>query len=99
MKVAMAQEMREIDRPAMEEYGYPGLLLMEHAALALFQAIKARFPLEKVGIVCGKGNNAGDGWALARLLTLAGAEVLVFAPEEEGSCPRTRRPTGRSRGV
>ncbi len=102
MKVAMAQEMREIDRLAMEEYGYPGLLLMEHAALALFQAIKARFPLEKVGIVCGKGNNAGDGWALARLLTLAGAEVLVFAPEEEGKLPpdaATNRAVARCLGI
>ena len=64
----------------MEEYAYPGLLLMEHAALALFKAIKARFPLGKVGIICGKGNNAGDGWALARLLALAGAEVMIFCP-------------------
>ncbi|HHT05879.1 MAG TPA: NAD(P)H-hydrate dehydratase [Hydrogenispora sp.] len=102
MKVAMAQEMREIDRLAMEEYAYPGLLLMEHAALALFKAIKARFPLGKVGIICGKGNNAGDGWALARLLALAGAEVMIFAPTEVQNLPpdaATNREVARRLGI
>ncbi|MBA2133068.1 NAD(P)H-hydrate dehydratase [Capillibacterium thermochitinicola] len=102
MKVAMAQEMREIDRLAMAEYAYPGLLLMEHAALALFQAIKARFPLGKVGIICGKGNNAGDGWALARLLTLDGVEVTVFTPGEEQPLPpdaATNRAIARRLGI
>jgi NAD(P)H-hydrate epimerase len=81
MKVAIAREMRELDRRAMDEYHYPGLLLMEHAALAVFQRIQERFRPEKAAIICGKGNNAGDGWALARLLKLSGVAVMVFSPE------------------
>jgi len=81
MRVATAREMREIDRRAMEEFHYPGLLLMEHAALALFRRIQERFTPKKVAIICGKGNNAGDGWALARLLKLSGATVMVFSPK------------------
>lgn len=102
MKVALAQEMREIDRLAMADYHYPGLLLMEHAALALFRAIKERFCPERVGIVCGKGNNAGDGWALARLLTLAGVETVVFSPREDVVLPpdaATNRQVARGLGI
>ena len=87
MKVVTAHEMRTIDRLAMEEFHYPEILLMEHAALALWREICSRFVPGKVAIVCGKGNNAGDGWALARLLNRSGFAVTVFQPEEEGELP------------
>ncbi|NLW46575.1 MAG: NAD(P)H-hydrate dehydratase [Firmicutes bacterium] len=79
MKVASAAEMNRIDRLAQEEYQVPGIILMEQAAMAVRQVIEERFALasKKVYVFCGKGNNGGDGLALARLLTEKAAEVTV----------------------
>lgn len=80
MKVALANEMREIDRRAQAEYRMPGDLLMEQAALAALDLIRkdfGRLAGKKILIFCGKGNNGGDGLALARLL--AGQKVEVTA--------------------
>jgi ADP-dependent NAD(P)H-hydrate dehydratase / NAD(P)H-hydrate epimerase len=80
-KILSTEEMREIDRLTTEKYGIPSLLLMENAAHAAAQAI-----LKKTGgsvadksvlIFCGKGNNGGDGAALARVLWTMGADVEV----------------------
>ncbi len=80
-KVLTSAEMREIDLQTTEKYGIPSILLMENAAHAA-----ARIILEKVGgsvvdktvlILCGKGNNGGDGAALARVLWTLGADVEV----------------------
>jgi NAD(P)H-hydrate epimerase len=70
--------MREVDRLTTERYGIPGLQLMENAAIAVVDSIEKRLgPLEgKRGIVlCGKGNNGGDGAAAARHLRLRGARI------------------------
>lgn len=81
MRLAKAAEMREIDRKAMADYAIPGIILMEHAANAVFQVIKEDFPSPvKTGVICGRGNNGGDGWAIARLLLQAGWDVTVFHP-------------------
>lgn len=81
-KVLTAAEMREVDRLTTEKYGIPSLLLMENAAHAA-----ARVITEKLGgsvegksflILCGKGNNGGDGAALARILWIQGADVSVY---------------------
>src|SRR4028118_1044692 len=81
-KVLTAAEMREVDRLTTEKYGIPSLLLMENAAHAA-----ARVITEKLGgsvegksffILCGKGNNGGDGAALARILYSGGAFVWVY---------------------
>ncbi|HHU50698.1 MAG TPA: NAD(P)H-hydrate dehydratase [Firmicutes bacterium] len=81
MRLVKAAEMKEIDRKAMTDYAIPGIILMEHAANALFQVIKEKFPSPvKTGVICGRGNNGGDGWALARLLLQAGWDVTVFHP-------------------
>ena len=83
-KIITAAEMREVDRLTTERYGLPSLLLMEQAAAASLRAIAARLGRELAGmhvlILCGRGNNGGDGAALARQLWLAGArvEVLIF---------------------
>ena len=73
--------MREIDRLTTERYATPSLLLMEQAASASVQAIDARLPDGLAGkavlILCGRGNNGGDGAALARQLCLQGAFVDV----------------------
>lgn len=80
-KVLTAEEMREVDRLTTERYGIPSILLMENAAHAA-----ARVITEKLGgsvegksflILCGKGNNGGDGAALARILWTQGAKVEV----------------------
>ncbi len=81
-KVLSAEEMREVDRLTTEKYGIPSILLMENAAHAA-----ARVITEKLGgsvkgksflILCGKGNNGGDGAALARILWTQGAECFVY---------------------
>ncbi len=71
MKIVTAAEMREIDRRAAAEHGVPSLQLMENAATQAAACIArsfAEFRRERVVILCGKGNNGGDGLALARLL-------------------------------
>lgn len=88
MRLVTAQEMREIDRQAIEEYGIPGLLLMENAGRQVAEAVRRRLGNvsgKRVVVLCGKGNNGGDGLVAARHLLQAGAVVKVFficEPEE-----------------
>ena len=81
-KILTAAEMREVDRLTTEKFGIPSILLMENAAQAAASII-----LEKLGgsvkgksvlVLCGKGNNGGDGAALARILKSNGADVFVY---------------------
>lgn len=70
MKVLTAQQMGEVDRKTIDT-GIPSLQLMEHAATAVVDYLEARFaPLsaQRILVVCGKGNNGGDGLAIARQL-------------------------------
>ncbi len=73
--------MREIDRLTVEMYQTPSLLLMEAAATACLQAIQSHFNNDLTGktalLLCGKGNNGGDGAALARSLARAGVQCNV----------------------
>ena len=79
MRLSRAEEMMSADRKMAEEYGVPTLILMEHAALALFSEMKKRnLTSGKTVIVCGKGNNGGDGYALARLMKNDGCDVSVI---------------------
>ena len=81
-KVLSAEEMREVDRLTTEKYGIPSILLMENAAHAAADVIKEKLGGSVAGksflILCGKGNNGGDGAALARILWTQGAKVYVF---------------------
>ena len=85
MKVVNAEEMRQIDKQTIGGIGIPGIVLMELAATAVFRSIQRNFPeCRHVGVIVGKGNNGGDGLALARQLTHAGYTVqivLVSSPE------------------
>jgi NAD(P)H-hydrate epimerase len=68
MKILSAEQMRNVDRRAIEA-GIPGLVLMENAACRVVEFLAARFaPLERhsIAVLCGKGNNGGDGMAIAR---------------------------------
>lgn len=83
--LATAAQMKELDRIAIEEHGIPSLELMEHAATAVTQAVlgvlddAGILPCEAcVGVLCGPGNNGGDGIAAARLLLQHGCEVRAF---------------------
>lgn len=78
MKVVTAEQMRQIDRVTIDERGIPGHQLMEHAGQAVADQICERFETGRVAIVAGKGNNAGDGFVVARLLAERRWSVTVF---------------------
>ncbi len=81
MKVVTCNQMREIDRTAIQEIGIPGVVLMENAALKVVGEIKCTLidvQDKSILIFCGKGNNGGDGFVIARHLFNMGANVLVI---------------------
>lgn len=71
-------QMRAIDRYGIEEQGIPGIDLMERAGAGVARAAEEMAAGGAVVVVCGKGNNGGDGFVAARLLREAGLEVKVF---------------------
>src|SRR5512143_437832 len=74
--------MRRADRRTIDEVGLPGPVLMENAGAAVARAIAERYPeSRRVVVVCGRGNNGGDGFVVARRLG-ARAEALLLGPEE-----------------
>lgn len=77
MYVLNAQQMRNADAMASEKYGIPGMVLMENAAGAVYDHVIQK-DYSSIVIVCGGGNNGGDGFALARLLYTNGCQVRVF---------------------
>ncbi len=80
-----ADGMRAVDRWAIEDQGVPSLGLMEAAGRVVAEAVGALAPDGPVRVVCGKGNNAGDGLVAARYLREAGfaVEALLLWPAEE----------------
>jgi ADP-dependent NAD(P)H-hydrate dehydratase / NAD(P)H-hydrate epimerase len=86
MKIVSAAEMRSIDRATSERFGVPSLTLMENAGSAVARFILSDYSqAQRIAIVCGKGNNGGDGFVVARKLVDAGRAVrvlLLCAPEE-----------------
>ncbi len=86
MKIVTAAEMREIDRVTSEKFGVPSLALMENVGSAVAEFVLSRYPAAKrIGVICGKGNNGGDGFVAARKLREAGKEahlLLLAEPSE-----------------
>lgn len=80
MKVVTAEEMKQLDKLATEEYGVAGLLLMDQASKAVAEAVMEILPEEnqKVVVFCGKGNNGGDGFGAARWLESFGVKTRVY---------------------
>ncbi len=80
-----AAQVRELDRLAIERQGIPSLTLMERAGADALDALTGRYPgAGNLVVLCGGGNNAGDGYVLARLARQAGLEVRVIALVEPG---------------
>ena len=81
MRILNAAQMREADRCTIDEVGIPSLVLMENAGRQVVAAIEAAYESqlnERIGILCGKGNNGGDGFVVARTLIQRGVDATVF---------------------
>ncbi len=79
MKIVTAEEMRTIDRVSTERYGVPSLTLMENAGAAVAEHVFAHHgSVRRVVVLCGKGNNGGDGFVAARRLHQKGKTVQVI---------------------
>lgn len=81
-----SSQMKQMDDAVIHEIGIPSAVLMERAALAAVEVLEQRFSLENVLIVCGSGNNGGDGFAIARLLHLKRKKVTILFAGKESSC-------------
>jgi ADP-dependent NAD(P)H-hydrate dehydratase / NAD(P)H-hydrate epimerase len=81
LAIVTTKEMQELDRRATAEYGIPSLLLMEHAGGETAREMGAAFPALSRGralVLCGRGNNGGDGFVVARHLLGRGIRVETF---------------------
>jgi NAD(P)H-hydrate epimerase len=86
-------QVRALDRAAIETLGIPGFELMRRAAWAGLSSLRRRWPqIERIGVYCGPGNNGGDGFLLAALAREAGLHVELFALDDEcrGDAGRAR---------
>jgi NAD(P)H-hydrate epimerase len=95
-KILTAVQMKEADRRTMEEFGMPSAVLMERAALALRDQVRivtSKMSSQvRILVLCGAGNNGGDGFAVARLLLLDGYPVDIwFAGDENRMSTECRR--------
>ncbi|MFN2357265.1 MAG: NAD(P)H-hydrate epimerase, partial [Desulfotignum sp.] len=81
MFLVTAKQMQEMDRYTIEEFGIPGLVLMENAARGAVDFFMEKCrpgPDTRVAVVAGRGNNGGDGWVMARYLMEKQIPVTVF---------------------
>ena len=81
MRILNAAQMREADRFTIEEIGIPSLVLMENAGRQVVAAIEAAYEARlngRVAVLCGRGNNGGDGFVVARTLLQRGIDTAVF---------------------
>ncbi|MBI4263352.1 MAG: NAD(P)H-hydrate dehydratase [Acidobacteria bacterium] len=81
MRILNAAQMREADRHTIEDIGIPSLVLMENAGRQVVAAIEAAYEGRldgRVAVLCGRGNNGGDGFVVARTLVQRGIDTGVF---------------------
>ena len=69
---------RAVDRAMIEHHGLPGIVLMEQAGVGVARIVEEQFAPKNVFIACGRGNNGGDGYAMARLLMSRGISTTVL---------------------
>lgn len=79
LPVLSRAQIRDYDRVAIEQRGVPSLLLMENAGRGAAEILLRLYPEGEVLVVCGRGNNGGDGFVVARHLRAAGRRVTVVA--------------------
>ena len=80
MILVTAKEMQEMDRRTIEDFGIPGMVLMENAGRGATRFFLKQFPdieNQHIGVIAGRGNNGGDGYVMARYLKQKGAHVKV----------------------
>ena len=89
-RILTAAQMREVDRVTIEERGVPGLLLMENAGARVYELLAQHyqpFDEQRIVVLCGKGNNGGDGLVVARHLAVrgeaGGMRVVLFAEPDQ----------------
>jgi ADP-dependent NAD(P)H-hydrate dehydratase / NAD(P)H-hydrate epimerase len=81
MRVLNTEQMREADRRTIEDIGIPSIVLMENAGRQAVAAMEAAFEdlgTSRVAVICGRGNNGGDGFVVARTLVQRGVDTEVF---------------------
>ena len=81
MRILNAAQMREADRFTIEDIGIPSLVLMENAGRQVVAAMEAAYESRlsgRVAVLCGRGNNGGDGFVVARTLLQRGIDTAVF---------------------
>jgi len=81
MRVLNSAQMREADRRTIDDIGIPSLVLMENAGrqtVAAMEAVHSDLSERQVAVLCGRGNNGGDGFVVARTLAQRGVDVSVF---------------------
>src|SRR4029079_218244 len=81
MRILNAAQMREADRFTIDEIGIPSLVLMENAGRQVVAAMEAAYEARlngRVAVLCGRGNNGGDGFVVARTLLQRGIDTAVF---------------------
>ena len=83
MYIALSTHIKQLDKLASEKYGIPVSQLMENAGKSIFDEIKENFSDNKFAVFCGKGNNGGDGFVVARLLKADGRDVKVYLTHRE----------------
>ncbi len=89
------EQIREVDAFAINKMGMPGIILMENASLSIFHILADHFSEtalpEEIGLICGKGNNGGDGFAVARHLANFGFKVsVIYLGDEDDLSPDCR---------
>ena len=104
LDVVTAKQMWAIDRWAIDDMGIPGIVLMENAGVTIVRRLAEIIPdlsSKKIIIFCGKGNNGGDGFVMARHLSNLGANVTVLLAalitELKGRC-ENKCPIGKESG-
>ena len=78
MRSLLRAEVRDVDRRAIEDFGLPGIVLMENAGRNAAALLHEMVPGASIAIACGKGNNAGDGFVMARHLENLGHDVRIL---------------------
>ena len=74
-----AEQVRALDRVAIDTFDVPGIQLMENAGAATYRALREHWPRARhISVFCGAGNNAGDGFVIARLAHESGLTVTVY---------------------